>query len=454
MEEPKENLGQLNRAWTGFLPAFIRGKIEGREYLQNVVSNTGWQFADNLLRMGIGLFVGIWIARYLGPEQFGLLSYALAFVTLFSALASLGLDDIVVRDIVRDPASRNEILGSAFFLKVIGGALSFLASTGSIFLLRPTDSLSHWMVGIVAAGAVFQAMNIIEFWFHSQVQAKYSVIAKNAAFIICAVIKIGLILVKAPLIAFAWVSLVEIVIGSTALVVAYRYRGLRLQDWRVSLEKAKILLRDSWPLVFSSIVIMVYLRIDQVMLGEMIGSEEVGIYSVAVRLAEVWFFVPTAIYWSVFPSVVEAKAQSELLFYERLQKLYNLMALSAYAVAVPVTLSAQWLVGTLFGEDYVRGGPMLAVLIWANVFISLEMARSSFLTAMNWTRIYFLTVFLGGVLNVVLNYYLIPKYGGMGAVIASLISYWFASHGSCFLFKSLFRTGSMLAKALVYPKVW
>jgi O-antigen/teichoic acid export membrane protein len=201
-------------------------------------------------------------------------------------------------------------------------------------------------------------------------------------------------------------------------------------------------------------VIMVYLRIDQVMLGEMVDSEEVGIYSVAVRMAEVWFFLPTAIYWSVFPSIVEARGQSEVLFYERLQKFYNLMTLSAYAVAIPVTLAAPWLVGALFGKAYTRGGPMLAVLIWANVFISLEMARSSFLTAMNWTKIYFLTVLLGCILNIMLNYILIPRYGGMGAVIASIISYWFAAHGSCFLFKPLVRTGFMLAKALVYPKIW
>jgi len=454
MEEPLENLEQMNRSWTRFLPEIVRRKIEGRGYLQNVISNAGWQFGDSILRMGVGLVVGIWVARFLGPEQFGLLSYALAFVALFSGLAALGLDDIIVRDIVRDPSCKNVILGSAFLMKLIGGVLCFLLTTGTIILLRPADSLSHWMVGIIAVGNVFQAFNIIEFWFHSQVQAKYSVLAKSVAFIVCAVIKIVLIFAKASLIAFAWVSLIEIAAGSAGLVVAYRSRGWRLRVWRGSLEKAKDLLRDSWPLVFSTMVIMVYLRIDQVMIGEMVGSEEVGIYSVAVRMAEVWFFLPTAIYWSVFPSIVEARGQSEALFYERLQKYYNLMALSAYAVAIPVTLAAPWLVGALFGKAYTRGGPMLAVLIWANVFISLEMARSSFLTAMNWTRIYFLTVLSGCILNIVLNFILIPRYGGMGAVIASIISYWFAAHGSCFFFKPLFRTGFMLTKALVYPKIW
>jgi len=444
----------MNPTWTKFLPAFLRAQVEGRAYLQNVVVNTGWQFADNILRMGVGLVVGIWLARYLGPDQFGLLSYALAFAGLFASIANLGLDDIVVRDIVHAPESKNEVLGTAFLLRLAGGTISFLAAVGTIFLLRPADQLSQWLVGIIAAGMLFQAFHIIEFWFHSQVQAKHAVLAKTVAFLLCSCIKVACILAKAPLIVFAWIALFEVVAGSAGLVFAYKTRSGCLKNWHGSLKRARRLVRDGWPLILSSMVILVYLRIDQVMLGEMAGNKEVGVYAVAVRMAEVWFFIPTAVYWSVFPSIVEAKTTNEELFYERLQKLYNLMAILAYAVVIPVTLVAQWLVPVLFGDAYARSGLMLAVLIWANVFTSLEMARSAFLTAMNWTRLYLLTVSLGCLLNVGLNWMLIPRYGGMGAVIASLAAYWFAAHGSCFLFKPLFRTGTMLSRALIYPKIW
>jgi O-antigen/teichoic acid export membrane protein len=177
------------------------------------------------------------------------------------------------------------------------------------------------------------------------------------------------------------------------------------------------------------------------------------VYSAAIRLAEVWYFIPTAVYWSVLPSIVEAKAKNETLFYERLQKLYNLMVLMDYVVAVPVTFLGEWLVTFLFGEAYARAGLMLSVLIWANVFWNLEIARNAFLTTMNWTRVYFVMVSLGCVLNIVLNYYLIPLFGGMGAVIASVISYWFAAHGSCFVYRPLFSTGLMMSKAIIYPKI-
>jgi len=444
----------MDRAWIRYLPEFLRTKIEDREYLQNVIHNTGWQFADNIVRMGIGLAVGIWVARYLGPEKFGLLSYAIAFVTLFAAFATLGLEDIVVRDIVRDPACKNDTLGTAFFLKLVGGTASFLAALGSILILRPDHSLNHWLVGIIAAGAIFQSFHVIEFWFYSQVQARYMVFAKNSAFLSCSLLKVILIMTKQPLIAFAWVATLEVAFGAAGLIIAYTSLGNRIQDWQVSLKRAVSLIKDSWPLLFSGIVIMVYMRIDQVMLEHIIGSTEVGIYSVAVRLVEAWMFIPMVIFWSVFPAVVEARVSDEALLYERLQKLYNLMTLIAYTIAVPMTLLAGWLVDTLFGEAYTRAGTMLAVLIWANVFSNLEIARSAFFSSMNWTRIHFVTVLLGCFLNIILNFLLIPHYGGMGAVFASLVAYWFAAHGSCFLFKPLFRTGFMLTKAMLYPKIW
>ncbi|NJC88100.1 MAG: flippase [Desulfuromonas sp.] len=439
---------------TRFLPEFVRRRIAGRDGLRAIIGNIGWQLADNLVRMGLGLLLGIWVARYLGPAQFGLLSYALAFVALFAPLAMPGLDDIVVRNLVRDPAARGVLLGTAFLLKLGGGMASLLAAVAVIGWLRPGDSQSLWLVAIVAAGTVFQAVNAIELWFNARVQAKYPVLARNAAFLVCAIAKVALILAKAPLIAFAWISLAETIVGAAALMVVYRAKGLRFGEWAGRLPVAVDLLKDSWPLFFSCIVMAVYLRIDQVMLGEMIGSEAVGVYSVAVRLAEVWLFFSAAVYWSLLPGLVTAREKSEALFYERLQKYYNLMAFSAYAIAIPVMLLADWLVLTLFGAGYAGAGPMLAVLIWANLFIYLESARSAFFNVMNWYRLHFVTVALGAILNIVLNLYLIPRHGGLGAVVASCIAYWFATHGACFLYKPLHRTGWMLTRAIFYPKVW
>jgi len=130
------------------------------------------------------------------------------------------------------------------------------------------------------------------------------------------------------------------------------------------------------------------------------------------------------------------------------------MALLAYMVAIPVTLLAGPIVELLYGSAYAKAGSMLALLVWAGLFTNLGIARSSFLTAMNWTKIHFVTVFLGCLINVALNYILIPRYSGMGAVIASCVAYWFAAHGACFVYRPLYKTGVMLTKAIIYPKVW
>jgi len=439
---------------TKFLPSFIRVRLDGRNNLQNILANTGWLFADRILRMGVGLFVGVWLARYLGPEQFGLYSYALSFAALFGTFATLGLDGIVVRNIVRDPSCKDEMLGTAFVLKLLGGVLTLLLTMGTISLLRPHDNLTRWLVGITAAGMIFQAFDVIDFWFQSQVKSKYTVYAKNAAFLLITFVKISLLLMQAPLIAFAWAGLSEVVLGAVGLVIAYRLNGHYLKAWRASFRRIETLLKDSWPLILSGAMIAVYMRIDQIMLGNMIGNEAVGLYSAAVRLAEVWYFISMSIVSSVFPGIVKSKLISDALFYGRLQKLYNLMALIAYIIAVPMTFTASWIVKILFGVEYSKAGTMLAVLIWGGLFVNLGVARSSFLTTMNWNRIHFITVFLGALINIVLNYLLIPIYGGMGAVIASCISYWFAAHGVCFIYKPLHKTGWMLTKALVYPWVW
>jgi O-antigen/teichoic acid export membrane protein len=444
----------MSNAWTRYLPAFIRNKVEGRLQLQQAITNTGWLFADNILRMGVGLLVTIWVTRYLGPEQFGLLSYATAFVMLFSSVALLGLEGVVVRNIVRTPSSRNEILGSAFVLKLAGGILASSLTMAAILLLRPMDHLIRLLVGITTLGLVFQVFGTIDYWFQSQVKSKCSAIARSATYLITCAVKVVLILLNAPLVAFAWAGLADIVLGSLGFVIAYRATGQQMINWRATLSMSKELLRDSWPLILSDVVILIYMRADKIMIGEMVGSAELGIYSVAALVAEALYFIPTAVSSSLFPSVVEAKSVSEELFYRRLQQFYNLMAFLAYAVALPVTFLAGWGVPLLFGAAFTRAGAMLVGLVWAGMFINLMIARSCYMVAMNWTRLHFITDFLGCVVNVSINLYLIPRYGGMGAVIASCIAYWFVAHGSCFLFRPLLRTGGMLTRAMLYPRFW
>jgi O-antigen/teichoic acid export membrane protein len=444
----------MNASWTKYLPGFVRRNIDGRQQLQKAIGNTGWLMSEKLLRMAVGLLVNVWMARYLGPDNFGQLSYAIAFAGLFVPLVTLGLDEIVIRNIVREPGCTDETLGTAFVLKLVGGVAAFAVATITVMVVRPADTLSHWLVAIIAAGSLFQSLNIIDIWFNSQVQTRYAVLPRNVTFLVCTVIRIALILNQAPLIAFAFVVTLEAALAAAGLVIMYRTRVGTFRQWHATLPVARNLLRDCLPLLLSFVSVGIYQRIDQVMLQEMSGSSEVGIYSVAVRLSEVWAFIPNAIFWSVYPSIVKAKQVGDEFFHARLQKFYNLVVLLAYAVAVPMTFCSQWLVDVLFGEAYTRAGLMTAWLIWAHVFISLEIAKSAFLATMNWYKIYFISVFSGCLLNILLCYFLIPRYGGMGAVAASIVAYWFVAHGSCYLFRQTFRAGQMIGKSLLFPRCW
>jgi O-antigen/teichoic acid export membrane protein len=404
-------------------PAFIRRRIAHRPNLLKIVDNIGWLFFDKILRMGVGLIVGVWIARYLGPEQFGLLSFATAFVGLFGAIAGLGLQGIVVRDIVRDPSRKEETLGTAAMLQFVGGLIAYGLILGTIFWLRPDDTLAKVLVAILGSMMLFKASELVVYWFESQVLSKYTVWVQNSSFLVFASIKVGLLLNNAPLIAFAWAMMAEALMVALLLGVILGLRGPRLHHLRITLKRAKRLLKDSWPLLLSGIAVSIYMKIDQIMLGQMVGDEALGIYSAAVRISEVWYFIPMMIVASVFPAILEAKKRSEEQYYRRLQRLYDLMVWLSIGVALPMTFLSTPVVVLLFGEAYAASGTVLAIHIWASVFVFLGVASSKWFLAENRQLLSLQRTLLGAIANVGLNLWLIPFYGAVGAALATVMSY-------------------------------
>lgn len=412
--------------------AGVRHKLSPN--LRKVIGNTGWLFTEKIVQMVLGLLVGVWITRYLGPERFGRFNYAIAIVGLFLPIAKLGLDSIVIRNLTRDPTRKDETLGTAFLLKLIASSLVFCITLGVVILSTPSGTPNFGetfvLVGIVATGTILQSFEIIDFWFQSQVQSKYSVLARNTAYVLINGVKIGLIQLGAPLIAFAIAMVAEYALAGIGLIVAYRLQGNFIKAWQVNFRYAKTLLTDSWPLILSGIVIMIYMRIDQVMLGQMVGEKSVGIYSAAVKISELWYFVPNAIINSVFPSIVQAKDISEEVYYKRIQKLLNVVTVLAYSVAIPVTFLATRIVTLLYGEYYAEAGPILNMHIWAGLFVSLGMARSSWIITEGLMKFSAATTAIGAVINIVLNYLLIDQYGGLGAAIATVVAQIFASYAA------------------------
>ncbi|HBE43970.1 MAG TPA: flippase [Deltaproteobacteria bacterium] len=408
-------------------------------------TNTSWLFAEKVLRMAVGLFVGVWVARYLGPSQYGLLSYTQAFVGLFTAFATLGLDGIVVRELVRDEGKRDELLATAFWLKFIG-AIVMIGFIAIAVQFTSNDYYTNILVFIVASATIFQAFNVIDFYFQAKVLGKYIALANSTCLFLSSIVKIALILYKAPLIVFVW----AVVFDSVILALGYLYFYLKLSPANhlspithhpspitfplshFTFNKSMVisLLKDSWPLILSGLAVMIYMRIDQVMLQEMMGSEAVGQYSAAVRISEAWYFIPLVISSSLFPAIINAKKQSEELYYARFQRLYDLMVWISLAIALPMTFLSGWVINLLYGSAYNQAGSVLMIHIWTGVFVSLGVASGKWFLAENLQTLSFWRTFYGMVINVILNLILISKYGVQGAAVATL----FANFTAAFLF--------------------
>jgi len=391
--------------------------------------NTSWLFGEKILRMVVGLFVGIWVARYLGPEQFGLFSYAQSFVGLFTAIATLGLDGIVVRELVKDESRRDELIGTAFYLKLIG-AIAVLIVLAVAIQFTSNDHYTNVLVFIIASATIFQAFNVVDMYFQAKVLSKYVVYANVISLFVSSIVKIVLILTDAPLLAFAWATLFDSVVLACGFIYfflktnnKYTNTPITLTNLTFKKETAVSLLKDSWLMAIAGAAILIYMKIDQVMIMEMTDAEAVGQYAVAVRISELWYFIPMVIASSLFPAIISAKKQSEKLYYERLQKLYDLMVWMAIAIALPMTFLSDWVIAVLYGEQYNRAGTVLMIHIWAGVFVFLSVANDKWFYIENKAGLLTIKVIIGAVSNIILNYILIPKYGINGAAVATIISY-------------------------------
>ena len=404
-----------------------KDKIETRinfksETFKKYFKNTSWLFAEKILRILISFLVTVLVIRYLGPEQFGLLSYAISFYGLFSAISVLGLENISIRELVKYPEKRDNILGSVFLLRLVGGIVTIILIALTLFISEEPTDISI-LILIISTSAIFQSFSVIDYYFRSEVKAKYSVYVMMASVLFTSSLKILLIVLEAPLIYFAIVFSVEFLIAASGFLLVYKHNKLKIIKWKFRKETAMNLLKDSWPLILAGLVISIYAKIDQVMIKNMIDSKELGYYATAVRLSEAWYFIPVALTNSIFPAVINAKKVSNEFYINRIQKLYDILAWMAIAIAVPVSIFSKDIINIIFGNEFQSAAPVLTIYIWAGVAVFLGVASSQYLITENYTKLAFSRNFIGMIFNVALNFILIPKYGIVGAAYATLISY-------------------------------
>jgi O-antigen/teichoic acid export membrane protein len=409
-------------SWLRYLPAPLRARVEHRPNLQKILGNVGWLFGDKVLRMGVGLLVGVWVARYLGPEQFGLMSYAMAIVALVSSVGSLGLNGIVVRDLVKEPDTADVTLGTAFLLQIIGGFLAFALAMIAINIARPDDGLAKLMVALLSFAILFKATEVVKYWFESQVKSKYTIWVESGVFLVLATVKVGLILAQASLLDFVWAALAEAALVAVLLSLLYAKKVGKLPLRSASVLRAKILLMESWPLILVSVATLINMRMDQVMLGAMTNDLVVGNYSAAVRISEVWLMIPFILGASIFPAIIAAKEKDEAIYRKRILQISYYIAPAVLLAALVISVEANQIICLLYGKQYASAGGYLAILIWSGVPYLIFFVVNQMYYIERLLKIPFYVAVFTVISNISLNLILIPSYGGTGAALATLIT--------------------------------
>ena len=417
-----------------------------------ILSNAFWIVLERIIRLGVGFFVAIWVARYLGPSHYGVLSFGLAWVALFSTFGQLGLENIVVRDVVSDRGSEAEILGTATALRLIGGLIVVIGSSTLYGVFYSFDNRTQLTVITLAGLAqILLAAEVIDWWFRSRVEWRYVFRARVIAFIIATVGTIICITSGLDVVWIAAMTLLNAVMLAGFLLIEWLRHSKRKQSWKARATRAKTLLLDSWPAILSGLAIMVYMRIDQIMIGSMMTEADVGVYSVAVKLSEVWYVIPLAITQSVMPSIVSARKSQNGSHEQRLIKLTALLFWSSFIVAILVTFTGPSLITILFGHEYRLAGEVLRVHFWAGIFVALGVGINQWYIAENRLQISLYGTIAGALINMLLNLVLIPEFGINGAAFCTVGSYFVAAYLPAACFQSAAPAWRIVNRAIFMP---
>jgi len=403
----------------------IAGKLQvlfgNRPNLRAFAINVGWLAADKFTRLFVAIFISAWIARYLGPDQYGLLAYALTLVSMFQALSVLGLDNLVVRDIAAASERAHLVLGTAVRLRAAGAVGAYIALGATVAVLHGRDPATAGIVLLAGLALLFQITDVIDLWFQSQLQSRRTVIAKMLSYLTTAGIKATLVMAGAGLTWFAAAGVVETALTAVSLGVSYRlFRTQRHWIWDSVL--ARELLRQSWPLLISGLSIFLYMRTSVIMLRGRAGNAEVGLYSVGATLSEMWYVIPMTIFSSVAPIIAKKRAEGAEAYQRTLQQVFAGMWALSFAVATFNIVGAGTFVNLLYGHQYAKSAEVFAIHALTFIPVCIGVVQSIWLVNEGRSKIALLQALAGACTALTMNALLTTRYGANGAAVATVVS--------------------------------
>ncbi|MBO4317413.1 MAG: flippase [Mailhella sp.] len=420
--------------------------MDVKEFLNNrVVKNAGWLVAGKVIQAVIQLTVGIWTARYLGPADFGLINYAAAYTGFFMWLCGLGINSVLVKELIDNPDGHGTVLGTSLGLK----ALSSLAS--AVFILCISAVLDHenptafWVVALSGIGVVFSIFDTFNYFFQARFESKVTAIVSLAGFSLSSAYKVALILTSRNVLFFAFAASLDYIFVGLLLFHEYRRHGGRPLSF--SWAYGKILLGKSCHFILPALMVAIYGQTDKFMLKQLISETEIGYYSAALRICTMWCFVLGAIIDAMYPSIVEAFRDNETEFEQRCRLLYAVIEYVSFGMAVLITFFAPAIIALFYGPAYAAAAVPLQVLTWYTAFSYLGVARNSWVVCRNVQKYLVWIYVLGAASNVVLNILVIPRFGATGAAAATLITQFVTAIGVPLFIPALKRNAVLMLEA-------
>lgn len=396
-----------------------------RPHLMAAVRNLGWLVFDRTFRLGVSFIVTLWLARYLTPELFGIYNYSIALTALFSVVATFGLQSVVVQYLVDKPDQEDHTLASAFAIQLAGGVIAFFLSVLVAFNLVGDEPSVLVAVLLLSTINLFRFSDTVRYYYESRVQSKRIVVTENLVFMLIVSLRIAMILLALPLIHFIILLILEAAL--TTLAFLWLFGIKKLKSLKFDHLNFLSMLKVAWLLALSAGAVMLYMRIDQVMLASLLNQEAVGIYSAAVRISEIWYVFPAVIVGSVFPRILRELRVDPARANRQLHVLLSTFSIVSISVGLFVSGYATEITVLLFGEDYRESASVLRIHVWSSVFVFSGILGSRWLVAMDMQKVLLVSTLVGVVVNVAMNYLMIPQYGVQGAALATLVAQFISS---------------------------
>lgn len=384
------------------------------------VGNAAWLIGGKICQMLLSLIVGVLTARFLGPGNYGLINYGMAWVTFFTALSNLGLNSVIVKEFIDHPDEQGVTIGSALGLRLLSSAASAIMIVGCVSVLDYGEPITITVVALCGVGLVFHIFETLSYWFQAQYLSKINAIATLTAYVIVSAYKILLLLLGKDVRWFAFATSVDYMAAAVILLLAYgKHSGVK---FRFSWEKAKKLLGSSYHYILSSMMVAVYGQTDKLMLKHMLNENEVAYYSAAATICSMWVFVLAAIIDAMYPTILKLHKTDREAFNKKNRQLYAIVFYFSVFVSLVLMLFGDWGVRLLYGQDYAPARIPLRIITWYTAFSYLGVARNAWIVSEGKQKYLKYMYCSAAIINVALNYLLIPIAGAAGAALASLIT--------------------------------